>query len=181
MPKVKKKRLSFVIDMTPLVDITFLLLTFFMFTAKFKTEAEAQQKFFIKRPLVTADTSKMPDKNLAIIKIAIRDTVNNVVVNDTTYNYELINEQDRQQVWTSIEGIPANIRDSVLKKPMMENVSLDMLNQLILKTRLVNPKTVFAVDADRRLRFKWVSDAMDIMRKNRATVFNYVTEKKTGM
>ncbi|MCK5741730.1 MAG: biopolymer transporter ExbD, partial [Chlorobi bacterium] len=37
MAKVKKNRVSFVIDMTPLVDITFLLLTFFMFTAKFKT------------------------------------------------------------------------------------------------------------------------------------------------
>lgn len=50
MPKVKKKRMGFVIDMTPLVDITFLLLTFFMFTAKFKTEAEAEQKFVIERP-----------------------------------------------------------------------------------------------------------------------------------
>ena len=181
MPKVKKKRLSFVIDMTPLVDITFLLLTFFMFTAKFKTEAESQQKFYIKRPLVTADTSKMPDKNLAIIKIAIRDTVNNVVVNDTTYNYELINEQDRQQVWASIEGIPPEIRDSVLRRPMMENISLDMLNQLVRKSKIVNPRTVFAIDGDRRLRFKWVFDAQEILRKNLATMFNYVTEKKTGM
>ncbi len=70
MPKVKKKRVGFVIDMTPLVDITFLLLTFFMFTAKFKTEAEAEQKFFVKRPQATADTSKLPERDLAVIKIA---------------------------------------------------------------------------------------------------------------
>ena len=55
MPKVKKKRIGFVIDMTPLVDITFLLLTFFMFTAKFKTEAESEQKFYIKRPVASGD------------------------------------------------------------------------------------------------------------------------------
>ena len=176
MPKVKKKRLSFVIDMTPLVDITFLLLTFFMFTAKFKTEAENQQKFVIKRPQVTADTSKMPDKNLAIIKIAIRDTVDGVLVHDTTYNYEVINEKDRRDIWASVEGIPEQLR----LKPMMENVSIEMLGQLVLKTRLVNPKTVFAVDADSGLRYKWVYDAMEVMRKNRATIFNYVTQKRGG-
>lgn len=174
MPKVKKKRLSFVIDMTPLVDITFLLLTFFMFTAKFKTEAESQQKFFIQRPEVTADTSKLPERNLAIIKIAIIDTIGNTVVNDTTYNYELVNETDRQQVWASLEGLP----DSVRRKPELQNISLDLLNQAIRNTKLINPRTVFAIDADKRVRYKWVWDAMDVLRKNLATVFNYVTKKK---
>ena len=70
MPKVKKKRVGFVIDMTPLVDITFLLLTFFMFTAKFKSEADNEQKFFIERPKASADTSKLPEVDLATIKIA---------------------------------------------------------------------------------------------------------------
>lgn len=177
MPKVKKKRVGFVIDMTPLVDITFLLLTFFMFTAKFKTEAESSQKFFIQRPKVSADTSKVPDKNVAIIKIAIRDTVGGVAVYDTTYNFELVNETDRHQVWASMEGIP----DSMKVKPMMENVSIEVLNQLVKKTRAVNPRTVFAIDADRRLKYKYVYDAMEVLRLNLATVFNYVTEKKGGM
>ena len=76
MAKVKKNRVSFVIDMTPLVDITFLLLTFFMFTAKFKTDAESEQKFFIERPTVSPDSSKLPEQDLAIINIAIEtDTI----------------------------------------------------------------------------------------------------------
>jgi len=49
MPKVKMKRTGFVIDMTPLVDITFLLLTFFMFTAKFKSDADNEQKISDKK------------------------------------------------------------------------------------------------------------------------------------
>ena len=56
--KVKVKRVGFAIDMTPLVDITFLLLTFFMFTATFKTQAESEQKFVVQRPATTpSDTS----------------------------------------------------------------------------------------------------------------------------
>ena len=168
MPKVKKKRVGFVIDMTPLVDITFLLLTFFMFTAKFKTEAESEQKFFIKRPLATADTSKLPETDLAIIKIAI-DSASA----DTSYYYEVINEDDRAKVWASVEGLPPDVQEKALLK-----VDLNVLNELVKYTRITNTKTRFAVDADRRVRFKWVDDAMQIMRKNRATIFNYVTEKR---
>ncbi|MCX8055805.1 MAG: biopolymer transporter ExbD, partial [Ignavibacteria bacterium] len=95
MAKVKKKRVGFVIDMTPLVDITFLLLTFFMFTAKFKTQAESEQKFVIKRPASTpVDTATIPDKDLAVIKVAIDSATS-----DTMYYYEVLNEADRQAVW----------------------------------------------------------------------------------
>ena len=44
MAKVKKKRVGFVIDMTPLVDITFLLLTFFMFTTTMATPQVMEMK-----------------------------------------------------------------------------------------------------------------------------------------
>ncbi len=167
MPKVKKKRVGFVIDMTPLVDITFLLLTFFMFTAKFKTEAESEQKFYIKRPQATADTSKLPEQTLAIIKIAIDSATA-----DTSYYYEVVNETDRKQIWAQTD-IPPDLMDKALLQ-----VDKETLDQLVKNTRLVNLMTKFYVDADRRVRFQWVSDAMDIMRKNRATVFNYITEKK---
>ena len=169
MAKVKKKRLGFVIDMTPLVDITFLLLTFFMFTAKFKTEAESEQKFVIKRPASTpVDTAVMPDKDLAIIKIAIDSATG-----DTSYYYELINEADRQAVW---QRLP-NFTPELLSKHQL-NVSKEALNDLVLSTRVVRPSTKFAIDADKNLRFKWIAEAMDILRKNRATMFNYVTDKK---
>ena len=171
MAKVKKARISFVIDMTPLVDITFLLLTFFMFTAKFKSEAESEQKFFIMRPQASADTSKLPERNLATIKIAIDSATA-----DTLYYYELTNEQDRAQVWQRIPAIAAN--PALMKKAQLNIADMTVLGQLILNTRLVNTKTRFAIEADRRIRYKWVSDVMDVMRKNRATVFNFVTEKR---
>ncbi len=172
MAKVKKKRLSFVIDMTPLVDITFLLLTFFMFTAKFKSQAEAEQKFVVKRPASTpVDTANIPEKDLAVIKIAV-DSTN---ANDTTYFYELTNEVDRQKVWASVPNIPEEWQS---KHQLNLGKNLEMLNSLVSATVITRNDTKFAIDADKRLRFQWIKDAMEILRKNRKTEFNYVTDKK---
>ena len=143
--KVKVKRQGFAIDMTPLVDITFLLLTFFMFTATFKTQAESEQQFVIKRPATTpSDTSKLPDRDLATIKIAIDSATT-----DTTYYYEIINENDRETVWSSTESIP----EEYLRKAQIP-VSKELLNELVRNTRRTNPTTAFAIDADEKLRFE---------------------------
>jgi len=169
--KVKIKRVGFAIDMTPLVDITFLLLTFFMFTATFKSQAEAEQKFVIERPATTpVDTSKLPDRDIATIKIAIDSTGT-----DTSYYYEIINENDRIVVWQNTPGIPEEYQTKALL-PCGNNKEL--LNLLVKNTRMTNPTTSFAIDADQHLRFEWVNEAMDILRRNRATVFRYVTDKK---
>ncbi|MBS1536986.1 MAG: biopolymer transporter ExbD [Bacteroidetes bacterium] len=172
MSKVKMKRTGFVLDMTPLVDIAFLLLTFFMFTAKFKSEAESEQKFQIKRPKASADTSKIPDKNLAIIKIAI-DSAN---IGDTSYYYEMTNEKDRAVVYATAKGI-----DDAQRLKMQIKATLPNLEELVQETRIQNPSTKFAIDADKRIRFKWLNDCMDVMRKKKATAFNLVTDKKQGM
>ncbi|MCS6966199.1 MAG: biopolymer transporter ExbD [Candidatus Kapabacteria bacterium] len=170
MPKLRKRRLGFVLDMTPLVDITFLLLTFFMLTAKFKSEAESQQRFTIVRPQATADTSRLPDKDLAIIKIGI-DTV----VGDTSYYYEMTNEADWIQVIASLEQFQQAGQGQHVRQL---KVNLTELNELVRRTRIVRPTTRFAIDADRRIRYKWVEDLMEVMRQNRATIFNFVTDRR---
>jgi len=164
VPKVKKKRVGFVIDMTPLVDITFLLLTFFMFTAKFKSEAENEQKFMITRPKSKADTSKLPEKDLAVIKIAFQDSTKK----DTSYYYEMTDEKS----WNAVR--------TAMKYPLDKaqiKVDLEQLNDVLKQTYKVAGKTKFAIDADQDIRFKWISDAMEVLRKNKFTQFNYVTDK----
>lgn len=172
MPKIKKSRVGFVLDMTPLVDIAFLLLTFFMFTAKFKSDAENEQKFVIERPKSSADTSKLPENNLVIVKIGIDS-----VTSDTAYYFEIANEKDRRAVLDEVQD---------LLPPEMQGKSqikadLKLLERLVLLARSANPKAKFAVDADRRIRFQWIEDLMEVFRKSRATVFNFVTDKEGGM
>lgn len=155
--------------MTPLVDITFLLLTFFMFTAKFKTEAEAEQKFVIERPASSADTSKVPQVDLATIKIAI-DSLSA----DTVYYYSMTNETDREKVWNTLR-----VKPEFMSKALIP-IDYDALYNAIGYSISANPDTKFAIDADKRIRYKWVSDAMEALRKRSATQFNYVTDKKGG-
>ncbi|MCX6155402.1 MAG: biopolymer transporter ExbD [Candidatus Kapabacteria bacterium] len=174
MPKVKKKRVGFVIDMTPLVDITFLLLTFFMFTAKFKSQAESEQKFFIKRPMVSADTSKLPDKDLAMIKIAIDS-----VTKDTNLFFELLNEKDRNAVLEKT-GELASQAD---KHQFSLGRNMGLLSKVINTTCITNNKLTYAIDADKRIKYKWINEVMDTIHRNQVSLaipskFKFVTEKK---
>ncbi|MCX7879750.1 MAG: biopolymer transporter ExbD [Ignavibacteria bacterium] len=169
MPKIKKKRMGFVIDLTPLVDITFLLLTFLMFTTKFKSEAEAEKQFTIRRPIATPDTTSLPERDLAIINIAIDDKN----PTDTAYYYGITNVRDVPLIYQLVPEIPLEFQSKALIK-----VDTVILGKLIRATLSVRSSTRFAIDADQRIRFKWVEDAMNILRRNRAFVFNFVTEKK---
>jgi biopolymer transport protein ExbD len=167
--RIKKKRPGFYLDMTPLVDIAFLLLTFFMFTAKFKSDTENEQKFQIKRPVASADTSKLPDKDLATIKIGIDS-----VTNDTAYYFSLSNETDRKIVYSSDKiQIPDDMRQKVILK-----VDIKTLEALLRQTRMVNIRMRFAIDADKRITYKWIEDLTEAMRKSNATVFNFVTDRQ---
>lgn len=174
MSKIKKKRVGFVLDMTPLVDITFLLLTFFMFTAKFKSESENQAKFEIKRPQTQSDTAKLADKDIVMIKIGV-DTV----LKDTAFYVSMVNEQDVIGLRTALtEAKFPGIDEKMTVYKVMDTT---WLGTVIERARLVNPNASFAVDADRRLQYRWVEMAMNEMRKKRATTFNFVTEKKGGL
>jgi biopolymer transport protein ExbD len=171
MSKIKAKRVGFVLDMTPLVDITFLLLTFFMFTAKFKSESENDQKYEVKRPKATVDTTRLPEQDLVLIKVGI-DTANR----DTAYYISMVNEQDRAKlsgamIQKEFPGAQPNQMAFMTKDTVW-------LENIIQEARLINPRAKFAVDADRRIQYVWIERAMNAMRKKRATTFNFVTDKK---
>lgn len=173
MSKVKKRRVGFVLDMTPLVDITFLLLTFFMFTAKFKSESEADQKYTIRRPQVLPDTTVLPDKDLVMIKIGIDS-----VAKDTAYWFSMVNEQDviRLRDGMRAKAFP-DLTPTTTSYKITDTTWLGNAVQIAVN---VNPRAKFAIDADRNVRYRWIERAMDQMKKYNATSINFVTEKKQG-
>ena len=173
MSKIKPKRVGFVLDMTPLVDITFLLLTFFMFTAKFRNEADNQQKFVIKRPQTQSDTAKLPEKDLVVVKIGV-DTV----LNDTAWYVSMVNEQDVAALAQAMVAL--DYPEATERTALFKITDTTWLGQAIERARVVNPRAQFAIDADRRIKYSWIEKAVNEMRKKRATAFNFVTDKKQG-
>lgn len=166
----KMKRVGVKQDMTPLVDVAFLLLTFFMFTAKFKSQAESEQKFEVQRPTASADTTKMPENNAAIVKIAIDPKTQ-----DTVMFYTMTNAKDREAVYSEVSAIPPD----VAKSKAMVQVDTTMLGDLVYKTRAtVGNKIKFLIDADKKIKYDRVEKVMDIFRTRGATIFNFVTVKQ---
>ncbi|MGA1250482.1 MAG: hypothetical protein ACO3YM_08405, partial [Candidatus Kapaibacteriota bacterium] len=45
------------------------------------------------------------------------------------------------------------------------------------KTAAEKAQVRFAIDSDKRIRFKWIADAMEVMRRTLQTQFNFVTDK----
>ncbi len=185
MAKVKKHRGGTHVDMTPLVDITFLLLTFFIMTAKFKSDASSEQKFVIKRPTTSLDTIDVPKNNVSIISIAV-DTVNA----DTNYFLEVANFDQRLKIYNKVINDAAIETEADLffhggntesPKALLElGDDTELLKGVIRNCREVDSGMEFAIDADTRLDFAWVWGAMDQLRLNLATKFKYVTDKPSG-
>ena len=183
----KPKRTGFKLDMTPLVDVAFLLLTFFMFTTKFKSDAENEQKFEIKRPVATADTAKLPEAGTALVKIAVDQETG-----DTAYWYSVTNEADRQVIYEKAE-----LHDTMMGKSLIP-IGRDtiLLGKLVLATRFQDKlkqdelaaasdtsqfePTQFAIDADQNLDFEVIEQVMDVMRAKGATIFNFITVNSEG-
>lgn len=168
MGKVKKKRMSFVVDMTPLVDITFLLLTFLMFTATFKADTEgAKDQITVTRPTAAADTTFLPEKDLAIVTVGLDKK-------DTVVTFGISSKITREQVRELIPELP----ESFIQDAVVRVADSAMLVNLLRTTASVSEKTVYAIDGDKSLFFHKIQDVMEIFRVARVRTFNYVTDKK---
>jgi biopolymer transport protein ExbD len=184
MPKIKKPRIGFRVDMTPMVDVAFLLLTFFMLTAKFKSQSqEDEAKYDLRLPAALADTTKLPEYNMAIITVGI-DTAKS----DTAILFGVSNEPDRPAVYAPLELKDASnnpmTKDALVSKATVR-VTLDQLDKVVMQSRIVDaakPAKLrglkYAVNADKRVDYGFISDIMDVLTKNGVTRFNFVT--KTG-
>lgn len=153
MPKIKAHRVGIRIDMTPLVDIAFLLLTFFMMTTQFKPLEEVE----IILPSSHSEF-KLPESDVMTINIS----------DDGRIFLGL----DSQILRGRLFGQENKLRPSV-------EVPKEDLANLLIQARTANPKLRTVIKGDRGAEYGIAEDVMNILQKTKITRFNLVTNLAT--
>lgn len=152
MPKFKKGRIGIRIDMTPMVDVLFLLLTFFMLVVQFRPPEE----FSIVLPS-SRSPIKLPESEIAVI----------TVTKEGNYYFGV----DQQHLRVQLFGEEARLKPSVRVEPTE-------LSELSRKARMANPKLRFMIQGDKDVEYGPVLDAINALEKALIMRFNLVTDLK---
>jgi biopolymer transport protein ExbD len=152
MPKFKKGRTGVRVDMTPMVDVAFLLLTFFMLTTQFRPPEEVQ--------------IVLPSSHSAI-KLPEKDVMHLSLSKDN----RIFLGFDSPVLMEKIFGAGARVRSEI-------EVSLHDLPDLLIRARISNPKLRTVVKGDADAEYGITEDVMNILQKTNITRFNLVTDMK---
>ena len=153
MPKIKLARVGIKMDMTPMVDVAFLLLTFFMLTTQFRPPEEVQ----IVLPS-SHSNFKLPESDVMLVTLS-KDN-------------RIFLGFDSQHLSGTIFGEQNKLRASV-------EVSTKELPDLLIRARMANPKLRTVVKGDKDADYGITEDVMDILQKTNITRFNLVTDMET--
>lgn len=150
MPKFKKPRVNVRVDMTPMVDVAFLLLTFFMLTTQFRPPEEVT----ITLPK-SHSSFKLPESDVMIVTIS----------KDGRIFLGLDSQKMREAVFGQENKLRAEIE-----------VDTKTLPNLLITARSKNPKLRTVVKGDKDADYGTTEDVMDILQKTNITRFNLVTD-----
>ncbi len=150
----KKGRINVFIDMTPMVDVIMLLLTFFMLTTHFKPAEEAS---------VT-----LPDSHSAI-KLPESDVMTVVVTKDN----QLYMELDSQLLRAKLFGEENKLKLGI---PVQDRATLA---RLIIQARVANPKLRTVIRSDKNTQFGKIEDIISMLQEVKITRFSLVTMLET--
>ncbi len=151
-----KRRISVRIDMTPMVDIAFLLLIFYMATTQFKPpEARAVE-------LPTSHSQiELPDKD---------------IINITVTKYDSIFVDYVEKSLINIDGTDVETTVRRVRKADKYNVSTE-----INKARAKNLRALIVIKADRRASFGGMQDVMNSMQENSLQRFLIITDHEVEL
>lgn len=142
------------LDMTPMVDIAFLLLTFFMLTTQFRPPAEVE----VMLPDSHSEI-KLPESDVLTITIAKEG--------------DLYLGVDSQFLRKNLFGDEYMLSTDV-------PVAMEVLAQKLVEARVANPRLRAVLKSDRDTEYGIVMQVMDILQKVNLTRFNLVTNLERG-
>jgi biopolymer transport protein ExbD len=150
MPKIKKARVGIKLDMTPMVDVAFLLLTFFMLTTQFKPQEDVE----IQLPS-SHSAIKLPESDVMMISV--------------TSDGKIYLGLDSQILRERLFGAAGKYKASM-------EVTKNDLGNLLIQARVANPRLRTVVKGDKGAPFGPVEDVMSILQQTKITRFNLVTD-----
>ncbi|HNW88716.1 MAG TPA: biopolymer transporter ExbD [Bacteroidales bacterium] len=200
MAKIKLKRAQPHVDMTPMVDLFSLLLTFFMLTASFRP----QEAKVIDSPSSVSEKAT-PDKDVISVLVSNDDKVffsmdngkdtsahfRNQLITKINDIYKLsLNEKDIKTFGQgSSFGMPMNKlkdflreEDAGRKEAMQTGIPMDTVGTQypelaiwVAYARELNPLAEVAINGDAEANYKTVKKVMDVMQNAGVNRFNLVT------
>ena len=193
MPKVKPHRTKPSLDMTPMVDLAFLLVTFFMLTTKFAPEDS-----------VVVDTPS----SISQIKLPDSDVLSIIVDKDKRPFFGSDGQQAKQQAllamgkkynvsFTPSEiktfvlmpnfGVPmANLkqflamdsedRNAIRQPGIPIDSTNNQLGDWILQSRVANPKAAIAIKGDNDADVPTIQRVIEVLQKQKINRFSLITD-----
>ena len=154
MPKHKKKRLGTRIDMTPMVDVAMLLLTFFMMTTQFKPPEDVEV-------IIPASHSqfKLPESHIMMV---------------------YVNKEGKIYLGVDAQGLMERLFGSQNKYKRAIEVDKNTLGNILMQARINDPKLRTVVKGDKDAPYGPIEDVMDVLVKAQITRFNLVTDLDKG-
>jgi biopolymer transport protein ExbD len=150
MPKFKPRRQGVRIDMTPLVDVAFLLLTFFMLTTQFKPD----EAVTVELPSSHSEI-KLPESDVMMVSLG----------RDGRIFLSLDSQLLRRRLFGKENELKAGIE-----------VPKEKLAELLVQARTANPKLRTVIKGDKQTEYGVAEDVMAILQKTQITRFNLVTD-----
>ncbi|RIJ37292.1 ExbD/TolR family protein [Pontibacter oryzae] len=193
MPKVKVKRKNPSLDMTPMVDLFFLLVTFFMLTAT----ARPDEAVVVDTPSSVSEI-KIPDTNVITITVDKDNRVFFGVDGQQTkealldkiagkYGIGFTAEEKKTFSLLSNFGVPVSqlksflaMESSARKEVNQPGIPIDSthneLGDWVLQTRLTNPQVVIAIKGDQDVDYETIQRVIDILQERKVNRFNLITD-----
>lgn len=193
MAKFKAKKQNIAIDMTPMVDLAFLLITFFMLTVKFR----APEAVEVDLPSSIADTP-LPAQDILMISVSADGRVFFGVDSKHTrlailekikdrYGYRFTEKE--AQIFSVLPeiGVPFEQLKAYLglteaeRKAMDKRVSIpidsanNQLQDWIIFARYSNPKIRIAIRADEKAPYPVIARIIETLKDQKVHRFNLIT------
>jgi biopolymer transport protein ExbD len=150
MPKFKKGRVGVKMDMTPMVDVAFLLLTFFMLTTQFRPQEDVQVI------LPTSQSKfKLPESDVMMITV---------------------NKDGKLYLGLDSPSLRAKLFGESARSKAEVEIPKEALGNLLIQARINNPKLRTVIKGDKMAPYGPIEDVLNTLQKAQITRFNLITD-----